>query len=98
MKMFNQEKYRSTITLVMIFITSVVNAQVGKNYSPRLTHSEMSKELIDGLESQFEEENKNMPANREIRQINFDRRSLFMEKVLDGAFIKDDALENYVTG
>ena len=36
------------------------------------------------------------PVDREVRRINFERRMAFMEKVFDGAFIKDDSLENYV--
>ena len=37
-----------------------------------------------------------MPGSREIREINFERRTNFMEKVMSGAFIKDDSLEKYV--
>ena len=83
-------------TTVLVFVCHLASAQCVENYIPRQTHSELSKSLIHGLESQFEEEDKNMPGDREVRQINFDRRITFMEKVLDGAFIKDDTLENYV--
>lgn len=81
---------------VLIFIGSTASAQYAKNYLPRQTHSQLSKELIQGLESQFEEEDKTMPGSREIREINFERRTNFMEKVMSGAFIKDDSLEKYV--
>lgn len=81
---------------VFLLLCHFSNAQLTERYTPRKTHSELSKDLINGLESQFEEEDKGMPGNREIRQINFDRRMTFMGKVLGGAFIKDDSLERYV--
>ncbi len=80
----------------LVCAVNISSAQFTDNYVPRKTHSELSKALINGLESQFEEEDKNMPVSREVRQINFERRMRFMEKVLDGAFIKDDYLERYV--
>jgi hypothetical protein len=89
----------SSITLfitVLVLASYNTNAQLQKCYQPRETHSGLSKDLIDGLESQFEQESKSMSGNREVRQINFDRKMVFMEKVLDGAFIKDDSLETYV--
>lgn len=85
-----------SVAIMLTFACNFSQAQFAKNYSPRSTHSELSKDLIHGLESQFNEEDKRMPGSREIRQINFDRRMTFMEKVMDGAFIKDDSLENYV--
>lgn len=84
------------LATVSMLVLNISNAQLITQYHPRETHSGLSKDLIEGLESQFEEENKNMSGNREIRQINFDRKMIFMEKVFDGAFIKDDSLENYV--
>lgn len=84
------------LSMLLTLASYYSNAQLNHQYYPRKTHSELSKELIDGLETQFEAEDKTMPGNREIRQINFDRRMTFMEKVLDGAFIKDDSLERYV--
>jgi predicted Zn-dependent protease len=97
MKTLFTTPYRCIVIFVAIFFSDSFNAQAQQGYIPRETHSELSKDLIKGLESQFEEENKSMAGNREIRQINFERRMLFMEKVLDGAFIKDDSLEMYVT-
>lgn len=84
------------ISALLTLASHFSNAQLDRHYNPRKTHSEFSKDLIDGLESQFEAENRSMPLNREIRQINFDRRMTFMEKVVGGAFVKDDSLENYV--
>ena len=84
----------STTVLILAFVS--LKAQLTYQYHPRQTHSELSKDLIRQLEFQFEAEDKNMPADREVRRINFERRMAFMEKVLDGAFIKDDSLENYV--
>ncbi|WP_276374493.1 M48 family metallopeptidase [Chryseolinea sp. H1M3-3] len=98
MKTASMSDYRcSFLVMIFVLISNFSNAQLVSHYNPRLTHSELSKELIEGLESQFEQENKIMSGNREVRQINFDRKMLFMEKVLDGAFIKDDSLETYVS-
>lgn len=82
--------------IVLTFLCQVAKAQFARNYSPRQTHSQLSKDLIEGLESQFDEEDKTMPGSKEVRQINFERRRTFMEKVMNGAFIKDDSLEKYV--
>jgi Zn-dependent protease with chaperone function len=84
----------STTVLVLAFVS--LKAQLKYQYHPRQTHSELSKDLIRELEFQFDTEDKNMPADREVRRINFERRMAFMEKVWDGAFIKDDSLEKYV--
>ena len=86
------------VTLVLFLVSVFANAQLKEQYHPRQTHSELSRDLIEGLTSQFETEDESMSGSREIRQINFERRLRFMEKVLDGAFIKDDSLERYVTG
>jgi predicted Zn-dependent protease len=93
---FNHFYSITLITTASVLASNYSNAQLKDRYDPRETHSGLSKDLIDGLESQFEEENKSMSGNREIRQINFDRKMIFMEKVLEGAFIKDDSLETYV--
>ena len=80
----------------LLLVCHFLNAQLTEKYTPRETHSEFSKDLIKGLELQFEAEDKNMPGGREVRQINFERRMTFMEKVFEGSFIKDDSLETYV--
>src|SRR5688500_6468565 len=91
------EGYRHAMfTTVLVLLCFSSDAQLKYQYHPRQTHSELSKDLIQQLEFQFEEEDKNMPTDRVVRRINFERRMAFMEKVLDGAFIKDDSLENYV--
>lgn len=88
---------RNILITVLLLVCHFSNGQLTEKYTPRETHSELSKDLINGLESQFEEEDRNMPGSREVRQINFDRRMTFMGKVLDGGFIKDDSLETYVS-
>jgi len=87
----------SVLTTVLVLLHIVSNGQLKHNYHPRQLHSELSRDLIDGLVVQFNEENKNMPRDRAVRQVNFDRRMFFMDKVFQGGFIKDDSLENYVT-
>lgn len=84
------------VSVLLTLASHFSNAQLDRHYSPRNYHSGLSKELIDELQSQFDAESRSMPTNREVRQINFDRRMAFMEKVLDGGFVKDDSLENYV--
>ena len=88
-------RYVMFATVLVVFCFSS-EAQLRYDYHPRQTHSELSEDLIRQLEFQFEEEDKNMPSDRVVRRINFERRIAFMEKVLDGAFIKDDSVENYV--
>ncbi|HEX6223776.1 MAG TPA: M48 family metalloprotease [Chryseolinea sp.] len=83
-------------TMISVFTSFGSNAQLQSQYHPRQTHSQLSKDLIHELELQFFEEDKGMPSDRVVRRINFERRMSFMEKVLDGAFIKDDSLERYV--
>ena len=61
----------STTVLVLAFVS--LKAQLKYQYHPRQTHSELSKDLIDELEFQFEAEDKNMPVDREVRRINFER-------------------------
>ena len=85
------------ITTTLVFYLNTSNAQLKDNYHPRQTHSELSKDLINGLVLQFDEENKSMPRDRAVRQINFDRRMFFMNKIFHGGFVKDDSLEAYVT-
>ena len=53
-------------TTVLVFAYNFSSAQFTENFIPRKTHSELSKPLINGLESQFEEEDKNMPGRREL--------------------------------
>lgn len=84
------------LTLVSFALASNCSAQFEKRYVPRQTHSELSRELIYKLEAQFEVEAAGMPDDRQVRQINFDRRNAFMEKVIGRSFIKDDSLETYV--
>src|SRR5688572_18669828 len=81
---------------VLVLLCFSSNAQLKYDYHPRQTHSELSEDLIHQLGSQLEEEDKNMPRDRVVLRINFERRITFMEKVLDSAFIKDDTMENYV--
>jgi hypothetical protein len=83
-------------TTVLVLLCFISEAQLRYQYHPRQTHSELSEDLIHQLEFQFEQEDKSMPSDRVVRRINYERRMSFMEKVLDGAFIKDDSLENYV--
>ncbi|HZI26174.1 MAG TPA: M48 family metalloprotease [Chryseolinea sp.] len=85
-----------TTVWIFIFVCLSSHAQLQFKYHPRQTHSEFSKDLIHALEFQFSVEDKNMPSDREVRRINFERRMSFMEKVFEGAFIKDDSLETYV--
>jgi predicted Zn-dependent protease len=92
----NLKKFSVVFALTLIGFSS--NAQFVHNYTPRQAHSHLSKELIEGLEGQFEVEDLNMPSTREVRDINELRRSKFISKIHNGGFIKDDSLENYVDG
>lgn len=83
-------------TLISIAVATQCYAQFEKRYTPRQAHSELSRELIYKLEAQFEVEAAGMPNDRQVRQINYDRRSAFMAKVIGRSFIKDDSLESYV--
>ncbi len=91
-----QSYSRFLIVILVLLIPDFSNAQFENNYYPRKNHSKASEALINELISRFDEENRNMEGNREVRQINFERKKLFLGKVFEGAFIKDDSLENYV--
>ena len=85
-----------SFVIALTCLSHSVEAQLEKNYSPRQTHSKLSKDLIKGLEFQFEQEYWTMPDNRQIQEINHERKTIFIKKVVEGAFIKDDSLEKYV--
>ena len=96
MKFLPMEFTRGIVCAVLFtLIAGQINAQLDENYQPRQTHDQLSRELIYSLELQFQAEAENMPDDRQVRQINSDRRIAFMEKIVGRAFIKDDSLESY---
>ncbi len=85
-----------TVGAILILGSSFSQAQLPYDYTPRERHSSQSTELIGGLAASFDEEDRIMGGNREVRKINFSRKTFFLSKVHEGAFIKDDSLETYV--
>jgi hypothetical protein len=82
----------------LLLTTNPTLGQGSAGYQPRTMHSESSKELIRELQSLFEEERRGMGSDKRVRQINYERENFFIEKILSGAFVKDDSLENFVNG
>jgi hypothetical protein len=99
MKSLSLSMYCSLLMSLGFLLQNVPTFGQGDNgYQPRAMHSESSKELIRELQSRFEEERRGMGDDKRVRQINYERESFFIEKILDGAFVKDDSLENFVNG
>src|SRR5688500_12571112 len=82
--------------LVILLAPSFSQAQLALNYIPRERHSFLSTELINRLTYSLDEEDRMMNGSKEVHKINISRKSFFLGKVRDGAFIKDDSLESYV--
>lgn len=96
MKLISRTYKSFLIACMLLLISSFSQAQLTDHYYPRKTHSSLSKDLINELESQFDEESSAMISNKRVRQINLHRKMVFLGKVFDGSFIQDDSLETYV--
>jgi Zn-dependent protease with chaperone function len=99
MKSLSTSIYIRLFVLIGTFLYSGETfGQWASGYRPRQMHSEDSKELIEELQARFEEERRVMGDSRKVKQLNLERENFFIEKILDGYFVKDDSLENFVNG